>query len=520
IAASGEAVDVARWSLAAGNGESAVQALELGRAMVLHFSTIDAGIPTLLREDGYLDLAAEWEAESGRTSGPALLPWNLGPAAQGQDQRIRAATEMLANPSQLAVPGDLRRRVLEAVEGTGTYARLLDPPSVGDISVALVATASSALVYLLPADRLQPGLAVVIHPDGTVQPRELPGLRSDAGTVFDTFSQAQRALQAAEPRSAEEAKARRHWESQLNDVCDWAWTCAMAEVLSALGLPDAGHPARLVLVPVGELGTVPWHAARRSVPGGELRHACQDAMITYASSARQFVDTSRRRSLPWTSTPAVVRVSGGLFFASEETEEIHRHFYPEGIYLGARRSSGSRATRTRVRGLLPSKHQPGASLLHLGCHAFLANPPIDSFLKLAGDSTLYVRDILEQARDRPGDAAGGLVILAACASDLTGGAYDEALTLATAFLAAGSVGVVGAKWAVDDSPTALFMVMFHHYLNSGYNDPATALRAVQRWMLDTRRKLPERISRRLADALTQTDLTKTANWAAFTYQGR
>ncbi|MCA1673511.1 MAG: CHAT domain-containing protein, partial [Actinobacteria bacterium] len=181
----------------------------------------------------------------------------------------------------------------------------------------------------------------------------------------------------------------------------------------------------------------------------------------------------------------------------------------------------SRSTPADVRALLPSEYSAGASLLHLCCHASLANPPINSFLTLAGDSKLPVRDILEQARKRPVDADGGLVILAACASDLTGGAHDEALTLATAFLAAGSVGVVGAKWAVSDAPTALFMVMFHHYLNSGYDDPATALRAAQRWMLNPRRALPPGINNnRLTRALTRYDLSTTANWAAFTYQGQ
>src|SRR6185369_5016731 len=99
--------------------------------------------------------------------------------------------------------------------------------------------------------------------------------------------------------------------------------------------------------------------------------------------------------------------------------------------------------------------------------------PVDSYLELSGNR-LRVRDILEQARLRPMDAAGGLIVLAACASDLTGHAHDEALTLATAFLAAGATGVVGARWEVDDIPTAIFMIMFHHYLNSGYPDPATA----------------------------------------------
>lgn len=526
MAVSGEAADVARWCLAAGRNETAVEALELGRAIVLHFATIEATIPQLLREGGYLTLAGKWEEASGRTSHPGELPWNLG-----QDRRAQAAATMLASlgTNEMAIPGDLRHRVLEAVKDTETYTRLLNPPSIDHISAALAAKGSKALVYLLAADDRHPGLAVIVRADGTVQPQELPELRSGPGTALDAFSQARRALLQAGESESEAAWQR--LQSRLNDVCDWAWTAAMDEVLSMLGLPQGGRAARLVLVPAGELGTVPWHAARRSVPGGEWRYACQDTVITYASSARQFINASRRPTLPWASAPAVVcgsdtlpsapdtpsSASDDLPSAAEEIREIQRHFYPEGIYLGA---GQDQATATSVRGLLPSKNSPGASLLHLACHAKLAALPTDSFLVLADKSRLYVRDMLEQARDRPANAAGGLVILGACESDLTDGAHDEALTLATAFLAAGSVGVIGTRWSVDDTPTALFMMMFHHYVNRGYHDPATALRAAQRWMLDKRRQLPAGIGQRLADELSHDDLTETGYWAAFTYHGQ
>lgn len=352
-----------------------------------------------------------------------------------------------------------------------------------------------------------------------MQPRQLPRLRGGAGTVFDAFSQARRALLTAESDSANDAAWQR-WQLRLNEVCDWAWTAAMNEVLSTVGRSQGRRPARLVLVPAGELGAVPWHAARFRALGGTVRYACQDTVITYASSARQFVDASRRRRLPWASAPAVVcgsdqpaTASDELPFAAEETGEIHRAFYPAGTFLGTGHDG---ATATRVRDLLPSNHSPGASVLHLACHATLANPPLNSFLELAGNSTLYVRDMLEQARERPADTDGGLVILAACETDLAGGAHDESLTLATAFLAAGSAGVVGTQWPVDDAPTALFMVMFHYYLNGDHPDPATALCAAQQWMLDTQRQLPDGIGKRLADEQHRPDLSDAANWAAFT----
>ena len=83
---------------------------------------------------------------------------------------------------------------------------------------------------------------------------------------------------------------------------------------------------------------------------------------------------------------------------------------------------------------------------------------------LAGNETLPVSRILAQARRRDPDAPGGLVVLAACTSDLAVADYDEALTLASAFLAACAARAIGARWAVRDEYTALLMFMFHHYL--------------------------------------------------------
>jgi CHAT domain-containing protein len=54
---------------------------------------------------------------------------------------------------------------------------------------------------------------------------------------------------------------------------------------------------------------------------------------------------------------------------------------------------------------------------------------------------LSVATVLRRAEGRP---PGGLVVLSACSSDVTVREYDEALTLAAAFLGAGATGVLGA----------------------------------------------------------------------------
>jgi CHAT domain-containing protein len=157
-------------------------------------------------------------------------------------------------------------------------------------------------------------------------------------------------------------------------------------------------------------------------------------------------------------------------------------------------------------------------------------PVLEASLRLGGSAegaqdreiVVSVRDILRQARAAPPsteNASGGLVILAACLTDVTESDYDEALTLATAFLAAGSTGVVAARWAVPDAPTMLFMMMLHRFLNDGTPDPARALRETQLWMLDPAREVPaawpEPLKTRVRSSLAEVEA-----WAAFTYQGR
>jgi CHAT domain-containing protein len=158
-------------------------------------------------------------------------------------------------------------------------------------------------------------------------------------------------------------------------------------------------------------------------------------------------------------------------------------------------------------------------MIRLGCHGHLADPPVESYLSLT-DGRLQVGDMLDQARRRVVGAPGALVVLAACTSDATDALLDESLSLATAFLAAGASGVVGARWAVADIPTAVFMTMFHHYLNSGYPDPAVALRATQVWMIEGSGRLPTGLDPVLADEITRLDLAGVEHWGAFTYQGR
>ncbi|MEV4891336.1 CHAT domain-containing protein [Nonomuraea sp. NPDC055795] len=466
VAGGGEAAEVALWCAASGLTETAIEALESGRALVLHAATTATGIPELLGAD-HPDLVAEWEAAAYQEDN---APW--GPRADVPDAFPGTPprhAQFMENLPEIHVPSALRQRVMAAIEGTDAERRLFNPASVAEIAGALRGSGAAALVYLVSHPGWRGGVALVVGPDERVHRVDLPRLNTGRDGKVAAFVQAQR------ERADQEESSRTAWGRALGDLCDWAWTAAMEPLLDSLAgrSPDPSKSNRLILVPVGELGAVPWHAARRTVGNGRKRYACQDAVISYAASARQFVDARRREPRPWAEEPALVNVrDSDLYWTSKEIEQIHEHHYPRARLLGGRTRGANarpfrRATGQNVLALLPGPESGGATLLHLGCHASPRPRPVDSHLTLALLESLGMTDILRQGQAGTGEVPGGLVVLAACGSDLTSSHHDEALTLATAFVAGGAVGAVGARWPVDDFPTAVLMSMFHHYLNSG-----------------------------------------------------
>ncbi len=514
-----DATEMARWFLRRGRAETAISAIELGRGMVLHAATSGAGVEQALREAGHPGLADEWAAQAGQP----------GTAGAGPD-------------------GDLRYRVMLAVEQSPAEARWLSPPSAGDIAVALRAAGADALVYLLPRDDAGPGLAVIVGRDGAIGQRPLPGLVTGNGSPVGAFLRARRAVEAASTEAAAGA-ARRAWLPVLGTLCEWAWQVAVGPLLDAVPARTAHAERRIVLVPAGELGLVPWHAAGP----GHGPYACQRAVFSYASSARQFAEAARRRPRPWGENPVLISdAAESLYLTAIGVAYLQGTHYPGAAVFGYARDKLAcpapgtpAATRDDVLRALPRPGHPGASLLHFGCHGHVQVPVLGSSLTLGAASHLragtagnenekdkvQIRDILRQARSaHAGGAgpagAGGLAVLAACLTDVTERDFDEALTLAAAFLSAGAAGVVAARWEVGDAVTALFMNVFHHLLNTGGRPPADALREAQLWMLDPDREVPGAWPRVLGEEAAMAgsaggpDLASPAAWAGFTYQGR
>ncbi|GIH24996.1 hypothetical protein Aph01nite_33060 [Acrocarpospora phusangensis] len=272
------AVEVASWALADGDDEAAVQALELGRGLVLHAATLVTETAELLRAAGAADLAGQWDA--ALASGPGTL---------GVD-----------------VPSSLRAQALRALRDTPGENRLLSAPGASEVAARLRTGGWDALIHLLPLSEYGTGRAVLIHQTGEVTQIAIPGLDTRPGTPIHAFTTAERALRA----DRDSTQARQTWEQALETVSNWAGDHVIAPLLH--GLHTDHNPPRLVLIPWGPAGAVPWHAAHWNG-----HYACEQALISYAASARQLGTVTRRRG----TTAQATRASGGAAHPLEESAD-------------------------------------------------------------------------------------------------------------------------------------------------------------------------------------------------------
>ncbi|MFJ9867578.1 CHAT domain-containing protein [Streptomyces sp. NPDC101165] len=526
----------------------AVEALELGRALVLQTAAAAHGVPRLLVDRGHSDLAERWRAQAPRhplqpgppdddrvegdagEGRPGEGEADEGRPAEGEPRRPRRAAAVAAPAPGAELPSSLRRKALAALgAGNGTGAReLLGTPDVAALTAALAASGADALVYLVPGEGFRPhipGHALIMRP-GAAEPAvlDLPLLLSPGSHQLERYlaAAADRSRKAADPDAsgASREAAETEWQAALSELCDWAWPAAVGPVLDSL--EPLGRPPRVVLIPCGPLGVVPWHAARKHIPLGGHRYACQDAVFSYAPSGAQFLRATARDRLPSTGRRVLVTDPGlSLVWAEIETEALRSACYPDarryGEFVAGEGVPDAPGSCEDLLAVLPGGGQP-AAVVHVSCHGVAGPSPTRSALSLA-DGELTVARILDHAAAAAPGPDGPLVVLSACETDLSTGDHDEALTLSTALVARGAADVVGSRWAVNDSATALMMAAFHHLLTSQDLAPADALRAAQLWMLDPDRRPPPGLGDPLHREAARADLQEIHLWAAFTHQG-
>jgi CHAT domain len=524
----------AGWAAAGGRVEQAVTCLEVGRALVLRAAAAASRIPQLLEAAEEGALAERWRREVEAA----------GREGSGGGSPLSAAVAALDPTAPAHVPSELRRAALAALQGTGgtdAVQELLAVPSLDELRSAVAEAGLDALVYLIPGDGDAPGTALIVGPDDRAQALPLPGLADFGRAQFDAYLDACATRSALGSRDIDAvAEATRSWETALEELCDWAGPAVMDEILGVLpATPTVRRPARLVVVPCGNLGVVPWHAARLSRPPAEVGldrpvRACDLAVLSYAPSGREFLRALSRPRAPLAERPVLLAdPSRTLSWAPAEVALVRDVFLPGALLLGHLPDAGDHPAGSpeEVVDLLTGTQGPPASLLHIAAHGRVGTRPTLSALLLAAPAEapraaggrhpgadLTVTRILDStAQGVPGDL-GSLVVLSACQTDLSDRDFDEALTLATAFTARGAADTVGSRWQVSDEATAVLMAVFHRWLAEGLA-PADALRSAQRWMLDESREVFRELTTGRWPVALASPLHATSAWAAFTHQG-
>lgn len=556
--AAADMLGLVQWCTDDKDDHGALEAVELGRGLTLHAATVSSTVPAMLVEAGHPVLAQAW---------------------------IRAATGPIGAEKAARIPDDLRLRVLEALHAGQAERRLLSAPKPEEIGAAVREVGADALVYLVPdTDAVRGGTAILVDGAGQVDTIALPQLTAGSASVVDSYFGAfnvfQRAVSSADPaedigsdmrrRAADhdetatrDVRVRAHaqWRGALDELCRWAGKAAMDEVLRHpfLALPSParrdGRVPRLVLAPIGALGIVPWHAAL--LPAGrrplgadapeQLLRDAQDrrvlhaAVVSYCATGRQLIEVASRRLLPLDAGQLILIDPGAtddVSAMSEEARVLCSHFYPQATVFGpldwyepvdgpwTGPTPAGRSTLAAVSPYLPGHGAAAAGLIYANCHAVSGRNPADSMLHL--DENLTAARLLAGSAAAPSGTPGGLVVMANCTTDLSLGAHDEALTLSTAFLAAGASAVMGSRWSpVDDARTSLMMFMLNYFLTGREGTaelrrplpPADALRATQLWMLDPQREVPGGAAR-LAERVDDANLVDPEIWATFAHHGR
>ena len=507
--AAADAVDTARRCLVAGDPAGAISALDAGRGLALFAATEVRNIADRLGEAGDPELAQRWRT-----------------AAAAHD------------PAQL--PPDLRRDVMTVLSAHSSAATLLDPPGLGEIQQALVATDADALVYLVPCAGAIPGYAVVAPAAGLPSYLALPNLALESDPDVKRYLVALASQDAAavraprtEPVTSRELGPADDAEltGSVDRLCGWAWGAAIGPLIDSylprLPQPASGRPHRVVLVPMGDLARVPWQAARRK----DGTYAIELIAMSQTASARMLCHSA---VLPPVALSPVGLLVGDpntgneavpLRAARLEAYAIRQSFYRGARYVG-RRPDGStspsgQGTRDQVRDWLTASSPAAGAILHLACHG-VVQTGIDhptAYLLLADGERLTAEELIGLMAQAP-ERAIGLVALAACRTGLSINGYDEAYSLGTAFLAGGVRSVLSTQWSVPDSDTSALMFMFHHFLRTEGRTAWAALREAQLWMLNPDRVVPDTMPPALRTHLSSADLRAVTAWAAFVHWGQ
>ncbi|WP_449060973.1 CHAT domain-containing protein [Planomonospora algeriensis] len=468
----------------AGQVRDAVTVVEHSRAVLLTrmIGGLDPRTRTALQAAGRGDLVAAYErAIRRRADAYRRLYRDGGPAGVPIVRAGRAFTT--GTPSDLErAAAEVTRVTRESAETAGTADSLEVPP------YELIRRAARRAPAVYIACAYESGYALIVRGHGGPRWVRLPELR-----LGDEFA----ALKRPDPVPSALAAGVR----------------LLADKLGPL-VRELRGDAEIALIPVGELGNLPFNAALleatiddpereplavRYLPNA--RAALDDPLTVEPAPRVLVVDAAEARGLP------------ALRVARRQAAALTERYRPASDRL-------SDATCAQVLDRLAD-----ATVVQFFCHG-RAEPadPLLGGLELM-DGRLSVGALMGRPPGRP-----QLVVLAACESQTTGtAAPNEAVGLPAALIQAGAAGVVAAQWQVDERAAMLLLNRFHDFLAAG-RSPARALTEAQCWLrgadgAEIATRYPELTSRRRSSAFAgqrnaAIPYKEPVYWAAFGYTGR
>ncbi|MER7466398.1 CHAT domain-containing protein [Streptomyces sp. NPDC097981] len=458
--------------LKTGDARGAVLSLEQGRTLLIDdaLNGVGATLRRLRREDR-AGTADRYDVAARRLEG-----------SQTPDAAREAAEALDSLASEI-----------RAIKGYETF---LLPTRIEEVHEA---AELHPLVYLIAGE--DGGHAVLVRPDGEISHQELPELR--AARVQEQVVTFLRAIPGAGGGQR---------SGPVDDVLHWLWKEVMERVLATLD--SDGHITHVTLVPTGLLSLLPLHAAGtvdRSAPTG-WSYALDRIRISYAPSARMLL-RARGGSAP-PDLPRLLLVeepkpvqAPALPYTEVEAAGVLRAWKGEREHLRHEKAGLQRVLRK-------IEH---FDTLHFACHGeVVPADPSRNALTLADDEKLTVADVVDRDLSHVRH-----VVLSACQTSVIGpGLPDEVISLSTAWLQSGAVGVVGSFWAVNDESTA--MLISRMYEEWQRDDPelelGEALRRAQIWLRD--RAFPLTGDGAGGGRAPEIRLHEAPyHWAAFAYHG-
>ena len=264
--------------------------------------------------------------------------------------------------------------------------------------------------------------------------------------------------------------------SQLYQTYAQAYNEQAQAFYQLLFQPLGPLPPRLILIPDGPLGHLPFEALIRSSNPKPSQFKDYDYLLkhhafSYLYAAALLTQTPKSKSAPQSylgfapsfGTEAAAEIRGRRFslsplqFNTLEVEQAHKRFGGQALF-------GPQATQTAFKELAPNYQ-----ILHLATHG-MANDQDPDFALIAFTETnsnqeqhfLYVRDLYEM------QLQADLVLLSACETALGPIERGEGvLSLARAFTIAGAQSVFTTLWSVNDQAAAQIVSLFYENLQKG-----------------------------------------------------